>query len=341
MVHRLTRLSRCGWSSRIYGENPTYYRQCYSTDMSPVSYQVGFLFPGQGSQYIGMAATLCTEFPEAKHLFDTASNILGYDLLEKCVSGPKDELDSTAIAQPAIFVCSMAALEKLKYDEPNALKSCSVAMGLSLGEYTALCFAGAFSFEDGVKLTKARGEAMQIASDHCKSGMVAVLGLDINGVLELCKAVENQTGLSLGIGNYLMDGNYVLSGELEACEKAIELAKGMGARMTQQLQVAGAFHTVLMQPAVPTLEKVLNEVQINVPRIPVISNVYAKPHTDEASIKDTLLQQVTMPVQWEKTMKIMLNSSDFEKCYEIGPGTVCKAIIKKYKRRANVISVKV
>lgn len=165
------------------------------SEVAPVSYKVGFMFPGQGAQAVGMAVGLCNEIPAAKALFDKASVILGYDLLAKCRDGPKEELDSTVISQPAIFVSSMAALEKLKLDDPSAIEQCTVAMGLSLGEfvdqlphdyrygsscndaiyhliassiqgeYTALCFAGAFSFEDGVKLTKARGEAMQAAAD--------------------------------------------------------------------------------------------------------------------------------------------------------------------------------
>jgi [acyl-carrier-protein] S-malonyltransferase len=139
-----------------------------------------------------MAGALCDELPAAKALFDKASGILGYDLLEKCKNGPKEELDSTVVAQTAIFVSSMAALEKLKATDPAAVESCTVAMGLSLGEYTALCFAGAFSFEDGVKLTKARGEAMQAAADASSSGMVAVIGLDIATVEKICAEVSTR-----------------------------------------------------------------------------------------------------------------------------------------------------
>eukprot|EP01033_Poteriospumella_lacustris_P019665 gene19665-14278_t len=136
-------------------------RLSMSTASTGIDYKVAFMFPGQGAQAVGMAKALTNDVPAAKALFDKASSILGYDLLEKCVTGPKEELDSTVISQPAIFVSSMAALEKLKVEDPSAIESATVAMGLSLGEYSALCFAGAFSFEDGVKLTKARGEAMQ------------------------------------------------------------------------------------------------------------------------------------------------------------------------------------
>lgn len=260
--------------------------------MSAISYKVGFMFPGQGAQAVGMAGPLCAELPEAKALFDKASAILGYDLLAKCVDGPKEELDSTVVAQTAIFVASMACLEKLKKDDPAAIDSCTVAMGLSLGEYSALCFAGAFSFEDGVKLTKARGEAMQAAADASKSGMVAVVGLDIAGVNKICAEAAAKTGKPIAIANYLVDGNYAISGAIEACDAAREIAPSMGARMAVPLAVAGAFHTSFMEPAVERLRKVLAEVTIHPPRIPVVSNVDAKAHSEPDDIRETLAKQV-------------------------------------------------
>lgn len=223
------------------------FRSAASLKMSALSHKVAFMFPGQGAQAVGMAGPLCAELPEAKALFDKASSILGYDLLGKCVNGPKEELDSTVVAQTAIFVASMACLEKLKKDDPAAIESCTVAMGLSLGEYSALCFAGAFSFEDGVKLTKARGEAMQAAADASKSGMVAVVGLDIAAVNAICAAATAKSGKPIAIANYLMDGNYAISGAIEACDAAREVAPSMGARMAVPLAVAGAFHTDFMQ----------------------------------------------------------------------------------------------
>lgn len=297
------------------------------------------MFPGQGSQALGMAKSLCEEIPAAQDLFDRASGILGYDLLEKCVHGPVEELNSTAVAQPAIFVASMAALEKLKLQDPAAVDRCCVAMGLSLGEYSALCFAGAFSFEAGVKLTKARGEAMQAAADVSRSGMVGLLGVDLAGAEAICRAAEAQSGQPISIGNYLMDGNYAVSGAIEACDAVRELAPGMGARAAVQLAVAGAFHTFHMQPAVARLAAALLEVDIKEPRIPVISNVGAKAHCDAASIRRTLAEQVVTPVQWEATIKAMLAAPDFEKCYEIGPGNVCKGIIMRFRKRTRVISI--
>lgn len=307
--------------------------------MSAVSYKTGVMFPGQGAQAVGMAGPLCAELPEAKALFDKASEILGYDLLKVCVEGPKEKLDSTVVAQVAIFVSSMAALEKLKKDDPAAIESCTVTMGLSLGEYTALCFAGAFSFEDGVKLTKVRGEAMQAAADASKSGMVAIVGLDIATVNAICAEATKKSGKPIAIANYLVDGNYAVSGAIEACDAAREVAPAMGARMAVPLAVAGAFHTDFMQPAVPTLEKALASVTINTPRIPVISNVDAKPHTDAASIRATLAKQVTNPVQWETIVSTMVKDPEFTKAYEVGPGTVCRGIVKRFGKKLEVINV--
>mmetsp|Transcript_2659 Transcript_2659/g.3634 ORF Transcript_2659/g.3634 Transcript_2659/m.3634 type:complete len:354 (+) Transcript_2659:16-1077(+) len=310
-----------------------------SMSTSDISYKVGFMFPGQGAQTVGMAAGLCNEVPAAKELFDKASKILGYDLLDKCVNGPKEELDSTVISQPAIFVSSMAALEKLKRDDPAAYDSCTVAMGLSLGEYTALCFAGAFSFEDGVKLTKARGEAMQAAADATNSGMVAVIGLGIPAVQKVCDDAAAASGQPISIANYLVDGNYAISGAAAACDKARELAVAAGARMALPLSVAGAFHTEFMQPAVSKLQAALSEVSFSTPRVPVISNVDAKPHFDPQEIKDILARQVTSPVQWETIITTMVQAPDFAKSYEFGPGTVCRGIVKRFGKKLDVTNI--
>lgn len=309
-----------------------------STD-TPVSYKNAFMFPGQGAQTVGMAGALCESLPAAKELFDKASAILGYDLLDKCVNGPKEELDSTIVSQPAIFVSSMAALEKLKVENPTAIEECTVAMGLSLGEYSALCFAGSFSFEDGVKLTKARGEAMQAASDAAQSGMVAVIGLDKATVQTICDEASTKSGKPVQIANYLLDGNYAVSGAKEACEAVKEIAPEKGARMAVTLSVAGAFHTDFMLPAVASLERVLATVDIQTPKIPVISNVDAKPHYEADDIRATLAKQVTNPVQWETIVTTMVKSEEFTMAYELGPGTVCRGILKRFGKKTPVTSI--
>jgi len=311
-------------------------------DFDGFSSKVAFMFPGQGAQFVGMCGDVCKDVPAAKALFDEASEILGYDLLELCTEGPKEKLDSTVISQPAIFVASMAAVEKLKQEEgQDALDAATCAMGLSLGEYSALCFADAISFADGVKITKARGEAMQAASDAVESGMVSVIGLDKEKVAELCEAASEKSGESIKIANYLCKGNYAVSGALKACDVVAEIAKpDFKARMTVKLAVAGAFHTDFMAPAVESLEKVLGEVEIKKPRIPVISNVDAKPHSDPAVIKKLLANQVTSPVLWENTMDSILGG-DFERAMELGPGKVTSGILKRFSKTAECTNVEV
>lgn len=311
-------------------------------DFDGFSSKVAFMFPGQGAQFVGMCGDVCKDVPAAKALFDEASEILGYDLLALCTEGPKEKLDSTVISQPAIFVASMAAVEKLKQEEgQEAADAATCAMGLSLGEYSALCFADAISFADGVKITKARGEAMQAASDAVESGMVSVIGLDKEKVAELCAAASEKSGESVKIANFLCKGNYAVSGSLKACDVVAEIAKPeFKARMTVKLAVAGAFHTDFMAPAVESLEKVLEEVEIKKPRIPVISNVDAKPHSDPDVIKKLLANQVTSPVLWENTMDGILGG-DFERAMELGPGKVTSGILKRFSKTAECTNVQV
>lgn len=304
--------------------------------------KIAFMFPGQGAQFVGMCGEVVKDVPAAKALFDEASEILGYDLLEVCTEGPKERLDSTVVSQPAIFVASMAAVEKLRQEQgQEAIDAATCAMGLSLGEYSALCFADAISFADGVKITKARGEAMQAASDAIQTGMVSVIGLDKEKVAELCKAAAEKSGEDIQIANFLCKGNYAVSGSMKACDTVVEIAKPeFKARMTVKLAVAGAFHTNFMKPAVASLETVLATVEIKKPRIPVISNVDAKAHSDPESIKKLLATQVTSPVLWENTMDLML-SSGFEEAFELGPGKVTAGILKRSDKTAKSTNIEV
>eukprot|EP00798_Chlamydomonas_sp_ICE-L_P016179 gene16179-22339_t len=289
---------------------------------------VAAFFPGQGAQTVGMAKDLAAEVPAAKALFDKASEILGYDLLQVCVEGPKEKLDSTAVSQPAIFVCSMAAIEKLRVDDPAALESVDVAAGLSLGEYTALCFAGAVKW-----LVKLRGESMQAAADAQPSGMVSVIGLDSDKVAELCKDKPIQ------IANYLCPGNYAVSGSKEGCDWVAAKAKPeFKARMAIKLAVAGAFHTNYMSSAVEKLQAALATTEFTTPRIPVISNVDAQPHSDPDTIKEILAKQVTSPVQWETSMTTLLQKG-MTKSYEIGPNKVISGIFKRIDKNHECINI--
>jgi len=303
---------------------------------------VTFMFPGQGAQFVGMCADVCDEVPAAKNLFDQASEILGYDLLERCKSGPKELLDSTEVSQPAIFVASMAAVEKLKLQQgQEAVDAATCAMGLSLGEYSALCFSGALDFADGVRITKARGEAMQAASDAVQTGMASVIGLQKEVVEEICAAAREKSGESIQIANFLCGGNYAVSGSTKAVDVVTDIAKPeFKARMVVKLAVAGAFHTDYMKPAVGALEEVLSSIDIKKPRIPVISNVDAKPHSDPETIKKLLATQVTSPVLWEDSMANVLQSG-FDRAVELGPGKVCAGILKRTDRSADCENVEV
>ncbi|KAJ3699560.1 hypothetical protein LUZ61_003265 [Rhynchospora tenuis] len=299
-----------------------------------------FLFPGQGAQAVGMGKEAQT-VPAAAELFKKANDILCFDLLDICTNGPKEKLDSTVISQPAIYVTSLAAVELLRArGGEDIINSADVTCGLSLGEYTALAFAGAFSFEDGLKLVKLRGEAMQDAADAASSAMVSVIGLDSDKVQLLCDAANEEVDEKdkVQIANFLCPGNYAVSGGVKGIEVVEAKAKSFKARMTVHLAVAGAFHTSFMEPAVSRLEAALATTQIKTPRIPVISNVDALPHSDPDTIKNILARQVTSPVQWELTVKTLLEKG-LEKGYELGPGKVIAGIVKRMDKTAAIENI--
>lgn len=291
-----------------------------------------FLFPGQGAQTVGMAGALCQSLPAAHAFFQKASAVLGYDLLEVCVNGPAERLNATDVSQPAIFVASLAALESLKATEPEAASVVTATAGLSLGEYTALVFAGALSFEDGLGVVKARGEAMQAAAEAAPSGMVAIIGMDVPDVEAL--VAEARSAGTLQIANYLCPGNTVVSGALPAIERIEQICADRGGIRATRLAVAGAFHTAIMKPADERLAAALAKVELRAPRIPVWSNVDARPHTDPAEIRSLLVQQVLSPVRWEETMRGLL-AAGMERFYEIGPGRVLAGLMKRIHRKAD------
>ncbi len=291
--------------------------------------RIAFLFPGQGAQHVGMGKTIAAQYPAAARLYEQANDILGYDLARLCFEGPADELDSTVISQPAIFVTSLAALEKLRTDSPDVVLACEMAAGLSLGEYTALVFSGALSFEDGLRTVQQRGQAMQDAADATPSGMVSMLLLEIPQVEEICEQARGEG--TLQIANYLCPGNTVVSGNNAACELAAELADAAGGRAVP-LAVAGAFHTALMEPADQRLAEALASVEIKAPEIPVYSNVDAETHSEPADLKDILVRQVVSPVRWEDSIRAML-AAGIDEFYEIGPGKVLTGLLKRIARK--------
>jgi [acyl-carrier-protein] S-malonyltransferase len=297
--------------------------------------RTAFLFPGQGAQHVGMAGALCESSPVAKALFDQASAFLGYDLLHVCVHGPAERLNATDVSQPAIFVASLAALEQLKATAPDAAAGVFATAGLSLGEYTALVFAGALSFADGLKVVKARGEAMQAAAEATPSGMASIIGLEVAEVETL--VAEAKSAGTIEVANLLCPGNTVVSGSAAAIDEVCRIAESRNLRAIR-LAVAGAFHTTLMKPADDKLAAVLAGVEVKPPRVPVWSNVDAKPQTDPARIRELLVRQVLSPVRWEETLRGLL-ADGADKFYEIGPGRVLAGLLKRVNRKAEIVNV--
>lgn len=299
--------------------------------------RIAFLFPGQGAQSVGMGRELDAELPAARALFDRAADVLGFDLRKVCFEGPAEALEATDVSQPAIYVASLAALESLKATDPAVVDACAGAAGLSLGEYTALVFAGALDFETGLRVVRTRGQAMQAAAVATPSGMASVLGLDEAAIDELCRRVAGAG--RLWKANLLGPGNIVVSGEKSALAAVEAAATELGAGRVVPLAVAGAFHTPLMKPADERLAGALAAAEIRTPRIPVYSNVDARPHAgDPADVTRTLAAQVTQPVRWEESMRRML-ADGFDTFYEIGPGRVLNGLLKRVDRKTPCTNV--
>ena len=293
------------------------------------------VFPGQGAQTVGMLGDWCDGHPAALELFARASSILGYDLAAICRHGPAEKLNATSVSQPAILVTSLAALEVLKSRDPSLVSGASITAGLSLGEYTALVFADALDFDSAVRVVDVRGRAMQECAGKSgpdgapAGGMVAVLGMERERVASLCD--ECRGGDVLEVANVLCPGNVVVSGTEAACRRLDEAATAAGAMKCVRLEVAGAFHTVLMQDAVDKLAAVLAETTVRAPRIPVVSNVDARPHADPAEIRGLLARQVCGVVEWHASMTYLLTSGVRTVC-EVGPGRVLRGLLKRIDR---------
>jgi len=298
--------------------------------------RIAFLFPGQGAQSVGMGRQLADTLPSVRRLYDRACQELGYDLGRLCFEGPAEDLDSTVYSQPALFVTSLAAVEALRHESPDVPLACEGAAGLSLGEYTALVFAGAMDFEDGLQLVAARGAAMQEAADATPSGMVSILGMERVQVESVCAAARGNDVLE--IANLLCPGNIVISGSNRACERAAELAERTGAMKAVPLAVAGAFHTKIMSSAVDRLATALADVKMRPPKIPVVSNVDARPHSDPEEIRQLLIKQLVQPVCWEDSIRYML-AQGFGQFYEVGPGRVLRGLLRRIDRNVSCQSV--
>ena len=297
--------------------------------------KTAFLFPGQGAQVVGMGKDIADAFTEAAEIFEQANSIVGYDLASICFNGPDEKLNSTVISQPAIFTMSAAILAVIKAKCPAIAPD--VTAGLSLGEYTALFAGGAMSFEDGLKLVQARGNAMQAAADATDGGMVSIIGLDEDKVNELC--AEACQGELLVPVNFNCPGQIVVSGTKDACQRAADLAEKFGAMKAVVLAVAGAFHSEMMNPAADALGKALTDTQITAPSdIKVIANVDTEYYASADAIREGLVGQLVKPILWQKCMEKLLEEG-VEKFYEIGPNRVLTGLMRRINRKTKVVNI--
>jgi len=293
--------------------------------------KTALLFPGQGSQYVGMGTTLCENFPAARARFDEASDILGFDLLEICREGPEEELRKTHTTQPALFVKSLAAFEVVK----DVLHP-DCAAGHSLGEYSALAAAGAISFADGVRAVRKRGELMWESGVKRPGTMAAILGMSSEDVDSVCEEASS-AGL-VQPANLNAPGQIVVSGEVSGVERAVQIARQHGARKAIVLNVSGAFHSALMEDARHELEAFLQSVSIRDASFPIYANASGRPVQDAPSIRRLLGEQMTSPVRWEESMRAVLAEGATE-LYEVGAGSVLKGILRQIDKSAQCTCV--
>ena len=287
-----------------------------------------FVFPGQGTQFVGMGKDLYENNALAKELFEKANDILGYRITDIMFEGTDEDLRQTKVTQPAVFLHSViSALCMGDEFKPE------MTAGHSLGEFSALVAAGALSFEDGLKLVYARAMAMQKACEAAPSTMAAIIGLSDEIVEEVCDAVTRE-GEVVVAANFNCPGQIVISGSIEGVNKACEKLKEAGAKRALPLKVGGAFHSPLMEPAKQELEAAINATEFHNPKCPVYQNVDALPHTSATEIKANLVAQLTASVRWTQTVKNMLadGANDFTEC---GPGAVLQGLIKKIDKETN------
>ncbi|WP_347273960.1 ACP S-malonyltransferase [Candidatus Kuenenia sp.] len=298
--------------------------------------KTAFLFPGQGTQLVGMGKDFYNEYKEAREIYNQANDALGFDLASLCFEGNQEELNKTSLSQPAILVTSIAILEVLKEISFFEKTTCDAVAGLSLGEYTAHVSAGSVAFADAVKLVYKRGTYMQEACEKSSGGMASVIGLEDDKIEHICRELK-----PFGVicaANYNSPGQVVISGESNVLERAALLAKGRGARMVIPLKVQGAFHSGLMTPASDKLYSELESTVISKPGIPVVANINAEYVSNPEEIRTALIKQLNSPVKWYQSMQKLIQDG-FSQFYEIGPGKTLSGLMKKIDPAQQVKSV--
>ncbi|HSJ06983.1 MAG TPA: ACP S-malonyltransferase [Longimicrobiales bacterium] len=294
---------------------------------------VGLLFPGQGSQFPGMGRELAEAYPDAKRTFEEADDVLGFALSRVAWDGPEEALTATSNAQPAILTHSIAAYRVVE----ARLGPVGMAAGHSLGEFTAYVAAGALTFADGVRTVRRRGELMQQSGDERPGTMAALLGLDDDVVERVCREASADGGACVP-ANYNSPGQLVISGDVPAVERALELARAAGARRAVRLNVSGAFHSPLMEVAQAGLMAQLEAAAFTAPSFPVVSNVTAAPVREGAEARRLLVEQLTSPVRWTASMQAMLAAGVTRFC-EVGPGNVLSGLLRRVDRSAGAVAL--
>jgi [acyl-carrier-protein] S-malonyltransferase len=287
-----------------------------------------FIFPGQGSQSVGMAKDHFDSNNDVKKLFLKANDQLGYSLSEIMFEGPADKLMQTKYTQPAIFLHSVALLGQMD-EKPDAVA------GHSLGEFSALVAANVIDFETALDLVSLRGELMQEAGDKQPGGMAAIIGMDDDVVDSICEKATDEIQKPVVAANYNCPGQLVISGDMDAVKKAVELAKEEGCRLAKVLPVSGAFHSPLMKPALEGLQAKLEEIPFSDPVCPFYSNATGESTLDANTVKENLIAQLTSPVRWTQTLQKM-DKSGVTEFIEVGPGKVLQGLVKRTLKNANI-----